>query len=521
VIVVSAGAANGAVDVVFSRANGASSIVPGALDASGNPVVTQFFQMPEFFLSPDGTTWIMRAVSMQPSTENQMLLLGHGLTGSVFLQKAQPFPGAPAGELVNFPSALTGLPFNASNDFAFGIRTTGNPSVIYKILRYTGGVGATRFQMGDLYVSSAGAVHMGTSIDSVHLRNDGVIGWRDSTSSAETRMPIAVYDEVKYLQSNVDSVTRIDGSGPVGLSSIMGTGDIGDFLTSPDGTRAVVRGKADLDANHSPVGDPDVVVVDGRIMAQVGQPLPGDASIVVTAIDQTYVAANNDWYVRGKYSGGAWATKNGAVIARTGDAVGGDAWAAPFTFSGNLQNSFFGVVGNSHGDWMIIGRTNRANPDTDDVVVVNGQVVLREGDPVPVDLNNDGVLDTAYVVRGVSFSPAFSLTASNTAGLGPDGTVYVLTNLRTDMGVDVSPAQNSPGSALLRISPAAPPACCLNDYNGDGDVGTDADIEAFFACLGGNCCATCPPNADFNCDGDVGTDGDIEAFFRVLAGGSC
>jgi hypothetical protein len=62
---------------------------------------------------------------------------------------------------------------------------------------------------------------------------------------------------------------------------------------------------------------------------------------------------------------------------------------------------------------------------------------------------------------------------------------------------------------------------CSADYNSDGDTGTDADIEAFFACLAGSCCATCPPNADFNLDGDVGTDADIESFFRVLAGGAC
>jgi hypothetical protein len=58
------------------------------------------------------------------------------------------------------------------------------------------------------------------------------------------------------------------------------------------------------------------------------------------------------------------------------------------------------------------------------------------------------------------------------------------------------------------------------DFNGDGDIGTDADIEAFFACLGGSCCATCG-TADFNGDGDVGTDADIESFFRVLGGGDC
>ena len=48
------------------------------------------------------------------------------------------------------------------------------------------------------------------------------------------------------------------------------------------------------------------------------------------------------------------------------------------------------------------------------------------------------------------------------------------------------------------------------------------DIESFFACLAG----TCPPppcnsTADFNGDGDIGTDADIEAFFSVLGGGPC
>jgi hypothetical protein len=78
-------------------------------------------------------------------------------------------------------------------------------------------------------------------------------------------------------------------------------------------------------------------------------------------------------------------------------------------------------------------------------------------------------------------------------------------------GVGVSPSWSTCPSSF----------CCRNDFNGDGDVGTDLDIEDFFACLGGTCCPTCPPNADFNCDGDVGTDADIESFFRVLSGGPC
>jgi hypothetical protein len=63
--------------------------------------------------------------------------------------------------------------------------------------------------------------------------------------------------------------------------------------------------------------------------------------------------------------------------------------------------------------------------------------------------------------------------------------------------------------------------CDSADFNCDEDFGTDADIEAFFACLGGACPANCPNDSDFNNDGDFGTDADIEAFFRILGGGPC
>jgi len=63
---------------------------------------------------------------------------------------------------------------------------------------------------------------------------------------------------------------------------------------------------------------------------------------------------------------------------------------------------------------------------------------------------------------------------------------------------------------------------CVADFNCDGDVATDADIEAFFACLAGNCPpAPCACTADANRDGDSATDQDIEYFFAALAGGPC
>ncbi len=95
------------------------------------------------------------------------------------------------------------------------------------------------------------------------------------------------------------------------------------------------------------------------------------------------------------------------------------------------------------------------------------------------------------------------------------------------------------GSVVLRISAAAYdvrpdwpipvgavdpilPACESVDFNCDGDVGTDTDIEAFFACIAGACPPPpCQNTSDFNNDGDLGTDADIEAFFSVLAGNPC
>jgi hypothetical protein len=76
-----------------------------------------------------------------------------------------------------------------------------------------------------------------------------------------------------------------------------------------------------------------------------------------------------------------------------------------------------------------------------------------------------------------------------------------------------------PNSCGSTTSPQATLTINSADFDGDGDTGT-ADIEAFFACLDGNCCATCG-SADFNGDGDVATDADIESFFRVLGGGPC
>jgi uncharacterized membrane protein len=107
------------------------------------------------------------------------------------------------------------------------------------------------------------------------------------------------------------------------------------------------------------------------------------------------------------------------------------------------------------------------------------------------------------------YAPGWTFTAARSADNG-----YTV-------GLGTNPAGQTQGWYAWDPSPG-PQCCCGADFNCDGDVGTDADIQAFFDCLAGSCPPPpCPYNADFNGDGDVGTDADIEAFLRVLAGGCC
>jgi len=117
----------------------------------------------------------------------------------------------------------------------------------------------------------------------------------------------------------------------------------------------------------------------------------------------------------------------------------------------------------------------------------------------------------------VANGPRVLGATSNTLTINPvepaDAATY-------DVVVSNTCGERTSDPAVLTVTGAPP--CGTADFNGDGDVGTDADIESFFACLAGNCCPACfAGGSDFNADGDAGTDADIESFFRVLGGGAC
>jgi hypothetical protein len=155
-----------------------------------------------------------------------------------------------------------------------------------------------------------------------------------------------------------------------------------------------------------------------------------------------------------------------------------------------------------------VGATPQVDQQPQPLTVAPAQAamfqVTASGSPAYQWRHNGSNLTDGGAISG-SNSAALTINPAQTSDRGTYDVV-----VSNDCG-----STQSNGALLTVLLP-----CGSADFNGDGDIGTDADIQAFFACLAGNCCATCG-SADFNGDGDVGTDADIEAFFRVLAGGTC
>ncbi len=165
------------------------------------------------------------------------------------------------------------------------------------------------------------------------------------------------------------------------------------------------------------------------------------------------------------------------------------------------------ALGSGRGVFALVSQAAPLGLTACDNPLIVDQVGIGNGTP--------GSNDSAYCAEGTR-----TPTTSNPVGVirRDDGCFDT-----DDNAMDFAIAAPTPRNSASPANPCVTgPVCGTADFDGDGDTGTDADIEAFFACLSGNCCPTCwHLGADFNGDGDTGTDADIESFFRVLAGGEC
>lgn len=482
------------IEVIYTKIPGhPTSVIPGAVDLNGQPAFAEFRNIEDVIGSPDGSHWMLKGRSQQGSDLETILMIGSGIDGSVFAQKNQPVHGGAAGEVYNFFGSGVGR-FNDNNDFAFSARAMGgSSSTAQKVIRVFGDDAEIVLQQGDAYLGlqafpgqPGGNELVGNSVGSVHLMNDGTIGVQDNTiqNLHSSMRPALFYNNIMFQQANVSNFLGIDGKANETWISM----DSNAFYTTPD-TSPISLGTGHWAALGRKLGQtfPDrVLVVDGAAVLESGAAIPG-SPLVVDGISAFDLRSNGDWYARGDADGGirAWVVRNGEVIAKTDDQVPGadERWAA----------SFSRATGNNNGDWVIIGRTDNDDSEADEVIVVNDQVVVREGDPVDLD-GNGSFDDDVFIGRGNPDSSAFN----GDAFLSDDGVLYFLANLRDAQGneYNTQPAFSVPVSFLRVAVDLAEP--CVGDLTGDGSV----NVSDMLALLGEwGSCADC--DADLNNDDEV------------------
>lgn len=488
-------------ELIYSKIPGhPTAVAPGAVDSEAKPMVVEFRALNSLVGSPDGSRWLMAArIQYEPTP---ILLLGSGVEGAAFAQSGQPVHGGLPNERYDFFGSGLGR-FNDNNDFAFSARAMGGVAAHgQKVIRVIDGVATIVTQQGQPYVglldvpgNASGDEIVGNSIGSIHLLNDGTVGALDPTigNIHTSRRPALFYDNIAFQQANVTSVLGMDGQTQFFWDAMT----TNTFFTTPNATPISLRsGGSDRErwlciGRRSGQSLSDrALVVDGKVVIETGVALPG-APNIVNSIVGANVASNGDWYARGlsDNSSRSWTVRNGEVFAVSSDVIPGtdERWSA---------NAFIHFSGNSKGDWILIGRTDNPDVTRDDVIVVNGKIVVREGDQVEENVFIGRANANASAFRGEAF-------------LSDDGYLYFLANIMDAEGNEYlgNPSFGSP-DAFLRVKVDLGSACA-GDVNGDHVV----DISDMMAVLGawGGCGGDCP--ADINDDGVV----DIADMMGVLS----
>lgn len=488
-----------------------SSIVPGALDLNGDPAETRFRAFEDLIGSPDGSQWLIKGRNQLGSDLETMLLLGSGTTGAVHAQEGQPIPDGEPGELFEFFGSGVGR-FNDNGDFAYAARArNGDPSVKQKVISVIDGVSTIETHESDPYTglqdlppNPSGDELVGNSIGSIHLLNNGTIGAQDSTiqNIHSTRRPAVFYDNIAFQQSNVSTFVGIDGS----TTETWLTLDSNAFYTTPNSSPLSLGEPGTWIAQGRRVGQSfgdAVLVINGAAALETGAEI-GRTGVIVDDVFNTALQSNGDWYARGSTAdGGDYAVRNGELIATTGDLVdpdGTETWT----------DSFIAFSGNQNGDWLLIGSTDNVDSASNEVIVVNGDIVVREGDPI--DLDGNGKLDDdVFIGRGNDTLTAFS---GNNAFLADDGYLYFFASLRDSQGNDLNsdPPFSTP-LAFLRVQAIDSGEPCVGDLNNDNVVNV-LDLLSLLSAWGD--CPGCPE--DLNGDDVVNV---LDLLEQLGAWGEC
>lgn len=459
--------------VIYSEvASSPTSIVPGALDAAGQPVVTSWnsLAVPGLSVRINGDEWVVRGTTTQVTSLDNILVRGAGNTGTMFLQEGQPLQGGgEAGETYSFFDSPP-VHFNASGQIAYSFRAAGGVTTNdEKVATCIGGTNTIILSQGSAITGLAHSCSaIGNSVGSVHMLDSGVVAFGNTPltgCSSAIYYPALFHNNVGVMQNNVTTIT----SGQVGEEVVDGFSYDGAAF-SPDGQHILIGATT----NNPNTAADAILLLDTAAIMREGSAIFSTSAVMAT-VTKTWYAPNGDWYARGTQSSTSlpppagtddWAVRNGVLLARTGGPIttgSAETW-------GDVISSF---VGNGHGDYIVVGNTSEPNANANTVIVRNAtDVLVREGDPVDVNANNLPD-DDAYINAFIG----------NAVFLTNDNILYIQCTLRNGAGTNL-------GDALLRAD-VAPPADCPADIVADGQVNV-GDLLAVITGWGA-CPAPCPP----------------------------
>lgn len=409
--------------------------------ADGAAQTIQFDRFDRPTKSGDGSHWVMLARNTLGSSSDGMVITGAGTGYNLAaLEGTTEFePGR------TFDTFDRYMDINRSGDWVaignlVGGATT-DDEVVYRG-NFTGTVTSIAAREGD--VTAAGPT-LSTANYGPSISDAGDVAYGYSVVGSSS-------SNIVYFSGN-GSVIRIQ-AGDVPANQRGGTtlplatpfsGRNAYQLTS-DAASYVVIGNLGTSS-----GD-QVLIKDGSVVLQEGDDFGG---LIVDSIrgEQNILEDNGDWLTRVRFTDGSGgAIKNGALIAKDGDLVGGsvsgEAWSNA-AWTSSTATTFALVAGDSMGNVVLGGFTDNPDPLANFVWTYNGQEILRAGDQVDVD--GDGLLDDAFIFT----SQFFSASPEALGGfLSDDGFLYTNVDLRNGAG-------DALGTAFIRVLVPAPGSAML------------------------------------------------------------
>jgi hypothetical protein len=454
--------------------------VPGTVAGTTDPRFTNFSELNR---SPDGKTWtVLATTNATPATQDQLFLIGSGLSTTRFFQEGVTqinSPSDPTPEFFNLGTSLTVAPrINNLGQWAAGFRLgiTGATMADDRLAIWDG-TAFTVIKSGDPIPASGGGGTYGGSFNTATITSTGAAAF------LATPAPNSAAFDSAFLANGQTRLIDVGFTIPSG--QLTGTpvawndvdSNASAFQINADGTRYIALGEVGfLDTTTD-----KVAVVDGSVVVQEGFPVVGVGGNVTT-ISSVRMEPSGDWYIRGTSVttdatpvSTTWIMKNGTVVARQRDPL----------YPGATENwaSFRDVKGDNCGNYVINGSSDNTDGTLNDVLVYNGsKIIARESDPV--DLNNDGTANDSLFLftfqdRAVLldddfyyFSTRIKATATGTSGLGANSSLLRIRACRADFD---NSGSISIDDIFIYIN-----AWFANNPRANWDCGTPLNIDDIF-----------------------------------------